>query len=176
MTEFNISTEVKLEVSVHIRKAKEEDIRKLEWHGEYTKYRLLFERSYQEMLAGKRILLIAEMNHYPIGRLFIQLKSAFPRIADGRSSAYLYSFQVMDIFQNMGIGSQLLFTAESLLCSRKFRQVTLAVAKDNEKATNFYLKHHYHHFAEDPGKWEYIDHEGLKQLIEEPSWLLRKQL
>jgi ribosomal protein S18 acetylase RimI-like enzyme len=159
-----------------IRAMSAEDLQKLEWYGQYRHFRNVFARSYHDQAMGKRHLLVADFNGFPIGRLFILLRSRNLVVADGKHRAYLYSFAVLDMFQSMGIGSHLIRAAEEVLIERGFSTATLAVAKENDGALRLYQRHHYRIFAEDDGRWRYTDHRGVVRQVVEPAWLLEKTL
>jgi ribosomal protein S18 acetylase RimI-like enzyme len=161
---------------VVLRLADGEDIPRLEWGGQYAHYRNLFRRAFREQLQGKRLILLADCNGYPIGQIFIQLRSRNGRIADGVRRAYFSSFRVLEMFQGCGIGTRLITEAEALVADRGFRQVTIAVAKDNRRALRLYERLGYHECGEDPGRWSYVDHRGIVRHVEEPCWVLKKVL
>ena len=165
-----------VEMPVTLRIAEQHDIPQLEWYGQYTHYRNLFRRAYREQLQGKRLLLIADCNNFPIGHVFIQFRSANLRIADGHNRAYLYSFRVMEIFRGQGIGTRLVEEAETLLVDRGFRWATIAVVKENLGALQLYERLGYKKFGDDSGRWSYRDHLGEIRYVHEPCWVLEKNL
>lgn len=165
-----------VELPIHIRLANQHDIPRLEWYGQYAHFRNLFRKAYREQLQGKRLIIVADCNNFPIGHIFIQLKSNNTRIANGVSRLYFYSFRVMEMFQGRGIGTQILTEAENMMIDRGFRYATIAVAKDNVAALRLYERLNYHKFAEDPGRWSYMDHKGNVKSVEEPCWILEKTL
>lgn len=165
-----------LHLPVAIRPLQAEDLPLLEWFGQYKHFRNLFLRSYQDQAAGKRELLVADVNGFPVGRLFILFYSRNPALADGRERAYLYSFAVIDMLQGLSIGTRLIQAAEQTIRARDYRWITLAVAKDNPGALRLYERHHYRIFAEDEGRWRYTDHRGIIRQVVEPAWLLEKDL
>ena len=163
-------------IPVRIRRLRRDDLRKLEWGDEFIHYRKVFLRNYQEQLKGNRLLLVADCNDYPIGRLFMQFKSNGGRLADGISKGYIYSFQVMALFRRQGIGSRMLSAAESIFAKHNFETVTIAVAKDNFGALRLYQRHGYAIFGQHDGRWQYRDHNNQIQQVDEPSWLMQKEL
>lgn len=165
-----------IQLPITIRLAKKADLVRLEWYGQYTHYRHVLRRSYREQKMGRRFMLVADCNGFPIGCIFIQLKSARRAIADGSQRAYLYSLRVMEMFRGMGIGTRLIQEAEALVMERGFRWTTIAVAKDNPDAQRLYERLGYRIFAEDPGHWSYIDHQGQTRRVHEPCWILEKCL
>ncbi len=176
MTALNRPT-VTLQLAVAFRLATYSDLPKLEWYGQYTHFRALFRRTYQEQLQHRRLMLVADCNDFPIGHVFIQLSSgAEPNMADGRRRAYLYSLRVMDMFQGQGLGSRLVAEAEVLAADAGFRWVTIAAAKDNPRARRLYERLGYRTFGEDEGKWNYLDHENRMRYVHEPCWVLEKRI
>lgn len=165
-----------VDLSVHLRLAVRDDLPKLEWYGQYTHYRHLFRRAFREQQLGRRLMLVADCNSFPIGQLFVQLRAADPKVADGVGRAYLYGFRVMEMFRGRGIGTALLEEAEALALERQFRWATIAVAKDNEGARRLYERLGYRIFRDDPGLWNYRDHEGNLRWVNEPCWMLEKEL
>ncbi len=175
MTAFEHSA-LLLEIPVVFRVAERDDLPRLEWFGQYTHFRNLIRRSFREQLNGRRLLLVADFNGFPIGQIFIQFQSMNSHIADGHSRGYFYSFRVMEIFQNQGIGSRLLQEAEAILIGRGYRWVTLSVAKDNPAALRLYQRSDYEVIGEDDGRWSYVDHRGTTRDVVEPCWMLQKGL
>ncbi len=175
MTNLDTDTHY-LRLPIVIRTANKEDVAKLEWYGQYTHFRNLLRRAYREQMLGRRLMLVADYNDFPIGQLFIQLKSNNRLIADGKRRAYLYSFRVMEMFRGQGIGTMLVNHAENFISNRGYNSVTIAVAKDNHGAIRLYERLGYGKFAEDSGKWSYTNHHGKTCYVHEPCWLLEKSL
>ena len=169
-------TTLTVEVPVTLRVAVQADLPKLEWYGQYAHFRQLFRRSFREQEAGRRLMLLAVVAEFPIGTLFIQFESNERRVADGWTRAYLYSFRVMEVFRGKKIGTRLIQEAERIVLDRGFRWTTIAVAKDNHSARRLYERLGYRTFKEDPGQWSYLDHKGHVHHVNEPCWLLRKDL
>jgi len=165
-----------IQLDVTIRKLRRDDLPKLEWYGEFKHYRRLFRRSYQGQVDGSRLMLVADVNDFPVGRLFIQFYSPKSRVSDGRTKGYLYSFHVMEMFRGQQIGTRLIHNAEAILRNRKFHKATIAVAKENIGALKLYQREDYVIYGEDKGQWQYYDHRGRVRSVNEPCWLLEKQL
>jgi ribosomal protein S18 acetylase RimI-like enzyme len=168
--QFNVN------LTIGIRQATKDDIKLLEWNGQYKHYRNLFRRSFKEQVQGRRYLLVADHNGYPVGRLFVQFKGRNRAMSDGAIRGYLYSFRVLDGLQGCGVGTRLIHAAEDVLLAQQFQVATIAVVKDNAGALRLYRRHGYEVFDEDDGKWHYHDHRGRIQHVYEPAWLLAKVL
>jgi len=163
-------------IPVILRTGTQADLPKLEWYGQYAHHRNLFRRAFHEQQSGRRLILIADSNDYPIGYLFIQFIRQEQVIDNGNRWAYLYSLRIMEMFRGYGIGTCLIQEAESIILDRGFQWSTLAVAKENHPAQRLYERLGYEVFAEDAGHWSYIDHKGMTRNVHEPCWLLRKSV
>lgn len=174
--EQTILSTISLNTDIVIRLATAEDIPALEWGGEFWRLRTRFEKAYEQQEAGHRLMLIAALNEYPVGRLIVQLARGNPAYVNGISRAYLYSLHVMMPLRRQGIGTALIEVAEQLLIERAYKWVTIAVAKDNDEALDLYRRLGYRIFREDPGQWSYVDPAGEEHQVEQPSWVLQKRL
>jgi ribosomal protein S18 acetylase RimI-like enzyme len=176
MTAFEQSAQYQLKMNVVVRPAIATDVQQLEWFGEYAHFRNLIQRAYDEQLAGNRLILVADLNGFPIGQLFIQYEAHNHRIADGYHRAYFYSFRIFHLFRGQGIGTYMLTYAQQLIYNMNYRYATIAVAKDNPDALRLYQRLGYRIIGEDSGNWTYVDHLGITQYVHEPSWVLEQKL
>jgi ribosomal protein S18 acetylase RimI-like enzyme len=167
---------VNITIPIQIRLAAVEDLPKLEWYGQYSHYRNLFRRAYREQLTGKRVMLIADSNNFPIGHVFIQFITPDLDSPQEYKRAHLYSLRVMEMFCGYGIGTRLLLEAENVVINRDFQQMMITVSKQNHGARRLYERLGYQIFADDPGNWSYIDHVGRVRFVHEPCWLLQKEI
>ena len=165
-----------LQMPVTFRLCAYTDLPKLEWYGQYTHFRSLFRRTYQEQLQRRRLMLLADCNDFPVGHIFIQLQGNDHTVADGRRRAYFYSLRVMDMFQGHGIGTRLIYEAEIMTADHGFKWATIAAARDDPRARLLYERLGYKTFAEDEGKWSYVDHENRVRYVHEPCWVLEKRI
>lgn len=159
-----------------IRPAIRTDVPKLEWYGMQAHTRAYIRQAFKAMLAGHRMMLVADLNGFPVGQIYIQFDSKTKQHADGYKRGYIYAFRVIDHLQRCGIGSALLCSAENSLIGRGFIIATLQVSKQNEDARRLYQKNGYRVFSEDPGHWYYIDHTGKQQEVNDPTWVMEKRL
>jgi GNAT superfamily N-acetyltransferase len=158
-------------VDVVIRNGTERDLPAMEWEGEYRRYRRLYRMAMDEAKAGRRFVLVAEVDGRIIGQIIAQLSRS-----DSAGTAYLYAFRVRPEWRNRGIGTRLILEAESALLGLGFRRVLIAVARDNPGARRLYERLGYSLFAVDSGEWSFVDDRGQLQQVVEPSWLLEKVL
>lgn len=174
MTILEEPTTLSIQIPVRLRIATAEDVPKLEWYGQYRHFRNLFRRTFREQQAGRRLMLLADVNNFPIGHLFIQFHD--DGWSDKPNRAYLYSFRVMEMFRGQGIGTSLLHEAEARIVERGIHIATIAAAQDNPGAKRLYERVGYRVYDEDSGSWSYVDHRGRVCHVNEPCWLLEKYL
>ncbi len=161
--------------SFRLRYATRDDLTDLEWKGEYTHFRRLYQEIFQNVSQGKALMWVVDEPEIGIiGQLFVQLESHRQELADGRQRAYLYGFRIKPAYRDRGVGSQLLERAEADLVKRRFRWVTLNVERKNLKALRFYERHGYRIISAEPGEWSYIDHLGRYRKVCEPAWRVQK--
>lgn len=161
---------------VIIRPIREIELPALEWEGAYTRYRKVFQQTYEDAVRGQRVMLVAVHGGQIVGQVFIQLSSTERRYADGYSRGYLYSLRVRPEWQAHGIGTRLLKSAETTLRARGFTTAVIAAGKDNPRARQLYERLGYRAFADDPGVWYFQDVNGLQQSVSEPCWVMQKRL
>lgn len=162
---------------VRIRPLLESDLPALEWDGEYAHFRRLYAEAFQRMQKKLAAHWVADLPGAGIiGQVFIQLSCDRPELADGRNRAYLYSFRIRPAYRSQGLGTLILNTVENDLRRRRFRSITLNVAKDNYAAARLYQRVGYVIVAHEPGIWSYADDDGIWHHMEEPAWRMEKRL
>jgi ribosomal protein S18 acetylase RimI-like enzyme len=167
---------VPIAARVTIRPAARDDLPRLEWGGAFWGLRNHFRQTFEGQLAGKNLMLIADLNGYPVGRLCLQFAARNPAYADGSTRGYLYSLHVMAPLRGFGIGSHLMQTGENVLADRGFTWATIAAAKNNPQALRLYKRRGYRPFREDSGRWSYVDPDGVEHTVNEPCWVLKKRI
>lgn len=164
-------------LNLRFRHVTREDLKALEWGGEYIHYRRIFLDAYYAAQRGDAVLWIADIPQEGIiGQVFISLNSTRQDLADGRERAYLYGFRVRPAYRNRGVGTHILQLIESDLTQRGFRILTLNVGQDNLSALRFYKRMGFRIVHSDPGRWSYIDHNGRRHSVNEPAWRMEKEL
>lgn len=162
---------------IQVREVTEADLAALEWDGEYTHFRRLYEEIFKSAGQGKAVLWLAEIpGQQVIGQLFVQLASNRTELADGFRRAYIYGFRIKELYRGQGLGTFMLQIAENDLTARGFRWVTLNVGRDNPKARQLYERCGYKVVAAEAGEWSYLDHRGERQFVHEPAWRMEKRL
>ena len=162
------------DLDVHVREATEKDLPALEWGGEFSRFRLVYQRAMKEANRGRQTLLVAECGDNIVGQLFILFNTVHADPRPVPYTGYLYSFRVKPPFRNQGIGGLLITRAEEILLEKDFRRVLIGVAKINDGARRLYERQGYRIIAEDPGEWSFIDHENQIQRVAEPTYIMEK--
>jgi ribosomal protein S18 acetylase RimI-like enzyme len=173
-----------LETSLHpawmnqvvIRNARKEDLPALEWDGEYSHFRVIYQDAFRRSQHGLSVLWVAELAPKLIAQVFIQLQCDRPELCNGIDRAYLYGFRVRPAFRSFGLGSTMLRKVERDLVERGFRFLTLNVARENLDAIRLYQRRGFHIVAPEPGRWQYVDEEGRTRDVHEPAWRMEKVL
>lgn len=167
---------ISLQLDVVFRPAEKRDLPRLEWYGQYTHFRRVFQHAYEDQLAGRRLMLLADVGGWPIGQIFMHFENTDNLSVPYSKRGYLYSLRVMDAFQGRGVGTALLYEAEMLLAERGYASISIACAKENPGARRLYERLGYRVFMEDSGRWQYVDHEGRTRRVSEPCWVLEKMI
>ena len=162
---------------IFIRPLSKKDLPALEWEGEYAHFRNVFNDLYKkiEQDTAKAWVAVTRENKM-IGQVFLQMTSERLELANGWDRAYLYSLRVRPEYQNLGIGSKLIWMVETTLLQMGFTRVTLNVARENLAAIRLYERLGFKIVAQEPGVWSYPDHHGVWRTVSEPSWRMEKQL
>jgi len=160
-----------------IRPIEKADLPGLEWDGEYTHFRRLYQQHYESSLGGNTLIWVAvNTDGEIIGQVFLLLLSKQRELADGVFQAYLFSFRIKPAYRDQGLGGFMLEMMEDYLRERGFRFLRLNVARANPLARHMYEKHGYRMIGPDPGVWRYQDQDGEWQTCREPAWKMIKKL
>lgn len=162
---------------LNIRHLRSADLPELEWGGQYAHFRRLFSDAYLRAKKGESVLWVVELpNAGIIGQLFIQLESPRNDLADGSRRAYMYAFRIRPAYRGSGVGTLLMDIAEADLKQRGFRRVCLSVARNNLAARRLYERLGFRVVSAEPGIWSYLDHRGRLREVNEPAWLMEKEI
>ena len=162
---------------VIIRKVEKEDLPALEWEGEYSHFRVIYQDAFRRSQRGLSVLWVAELpSKGLIGQVFIQLHCDRPELCNGIDRAYLFGFRVRPTFRGCGVGSRMMSVLERDLIERSYSYLTLNVARENLDAIRLYQRHGFHIVAPEPGRWQYVDDMGQTREVHEPAWRMEKIL
>lgn len=160
-----------------LRLLEEADLPELEWEGQFSHFRKLYQQHYKNYLAGSTLIwVVANQAGKVIGQVFIMLYAKDKEIADGKQRAYLFSFRIRDAWRGQGIGSFVMQFVEDYLRQKGFSWLRLNVAKGNLKAITLYKDRGYRIMGPDSGTWRYEDNNDKWQTVSEPAWRMIKEL
>jgi ribosomal protein S18 acetylase RimI-like enzyme len=162
---------------IQIRPLESDDLTDLEWEGEYSHFRTVYQNTFQRCLDEKALSWVAiHPDHGLIGQVFVQLECDRPELADGKERVYMFSFRIKPEYRNRGLGSQILEILETEIRKRGYSTITLNVSRENNDAIRLYERRGYKTVAADPGRWSYPDEKGCWHEVEEPSWRMEKNI
>ena len=162
---------------VKIRQAGQDDLAGLEWEGEYTHFRQVYNETYKRVQRGLALIWILELPKKGIlGQALVQLRSDRTELADGVTRAYIFAFRIRPSYRSHGLGTRLLWVIEADLKKRGYSWVTLNVARDNLRARALYERNGYIVVADEPGHWSFPDEKGIWHDVHEPAWRMEKRL
>ncbi|MEK6256027.1 MAG: GNAT family N-acetyltransferase [Chloroflexota bacterium] len=164
--------------NLEIRHLTSDDLVALEWDGEYTHFRRVYNQVYNRMRNGLALMWGADLQQVGlIGQAFVQFnRSSSPSIPNKSESAYIHSFRVKSSYRRMGIGSAIMDNIEGDLILRGYQSVSLNVSISNFSARSFYSHRGYSILESDPGEWSYYDDKGILRHMHEPGWRMSKDL
>jgi ribosomal protein S18 acetylase RimI-like enzyme len=137
-----------ISLPVTIRSCRPSDLPDLEWFGLLTEYRQTITEAFQRFQKGEILMLVAEVNHFPAGQLWVDLTKQREE-----SVGVLWALRVFIPFQDLGIGTRLIQSAEEGLKGLGFRISELAVEKDNPDAQRLYERMGYRVVRENIEEW-----------------------
>lgn len=146
-----------------------EDIRKLEWGGEFSEHREIIERAFSAQTAGSGLVLVGVVNEFPVAQLWV-------RFAGRDHPARLWAFRVMRPCQGLRIGGALLTFAENELAKRRFESCEIGADKSNVRARMFYERRGYRFVYGQVEDYSYVTPSGVARTGRADQWILHKEL
>ena len=154
-----------------IRSCELTDLANLEWFGLLTEYRETITTAFQRLQKGEILMLVAEANHFPAGQLWVDLTKRYEE-----GIGVLWALRVLIPFQNLGIGTRLIASAEEQLKALRFRMSELEVEKDNPRAQRLYRRLGYQVVADHIEEWDYTPPNGVPVHVINNEWIMHKSL
>lgn len=162
---------------VNIRLMREADLPELEWDGEYTRYRKIYQEIYRNFVKGISLPFVAETEtDGMIGQVFLTRKEPNPSYSPRAGSFFLSSFRIKPDFRGRGLGSRLMDICFREVRTHRLRDIFLNCSTDNNRARRFYEKHGFRIVRMDEGNWTYVNHEGIVVTEHQSAYLMRRTL
>ncbi|HET8654664.1 MAG TPA: GNAT family N-acetyltransferase [Longimicrobiaceae bacterium] len=158
-------------LDAEIRLTRQEDLSDLEWFGLYTCHRALIREAFERQESGEMLMLLAEVNDFPAGQLWIDLRrpASLP-------AAYLWALRVFPVLRGAGLGSRLLEAAERALRRLGVAAVEIGVELDNSRAGALYERRGYRPLRQERERCEFTAPSGKRVRFPVDMRILRKPL
>ena len=171
MFDCHTHDEFGIKLDVRVRLCVEDDLPQLEWFGLFTEHREIIESAFARQARGDNLMLLAELNRFPIGQVWIDLaKRRY------RECALLWAMRVLPPLQGQGIGSRLLRSAERVIRARGFPAVEVGAERSNPAARRFYERQGYRVIGAEQETYSYTSPWGVPITVRLDEWVLRKTL
>ncbi|WP_119459368.1 GNAT family N-acetyltransferase [Rhodospirillaceae bacterium SYSU D60014] len=154
-------------LDVAIRVCTERDLTPLEWFGLFTEHRNIIRAAFEAQKQGRGLMLVADLNGYPIGQAWIDFT---------KESAVLWAIRVLPPLQGAGIGTRLIVAAEEVARRRGFAHTRIGVEKDNTDARRLYERLGYRLTGSLQEECRYTTPEGVPMCVLVDQWVLDKPL
>lgn len=158
-------------IQVRIRPCVRADLPKLEWFGMFAPHQGLIKEAFERQEKGENLMLVAEVNDFPAGQIWIDLARK-----RAEAAGVLWAMRVFPAMQKLGIGSRLLQAAEAVLAAGHYDWAELSVTKENPSAKQWYERRDYRVMAEEVNQYNFITPDGFEARIAEDAWVMRKPL
>ena len=109
------------------------DLRPLEWDGLFTDHREIFERVHGEQLAGRQVMLVADVGGVPLGQVWIDVHGGQPR-----GAGVIWALRVHPSLQGRGLGTRLLAAAQDVIRAHGLGSAEIAAETNNPGARRLY--------------------------------------
>lgn len=150
-----------------IRLCTEEDLPGLELFGWFTQHRELFREEYERHMRGEVRMLVAEVNGWIAGQVWVDLAKPVPLI---------YALRVFPLLHGCGVGTRLVHVAERITGEAGFVAVEIGAEKDNPGALRLYQRLGYRIVREQQHGYDYVAPDGTAAHVPIDEWVLRKPL
>jgi GNAT superfamily N-acetyltransferase len=166
-----MKTRFSLELQLKIRHCARQDLPQLEWFGLYTEHRQLIEDAFQRQQTGEVIMLLADLDGFPVGQAWLDLTAR-----SAESVGVIWALRVFPLLRNHGIGGRLMIAAEQLLLEKGYRWSELTVDKHEPRARRLYERLGYRSLGSTEGLLSYTTPEKKSVALNLQLWILRKPL
>lgn len=153
-----------------IRLCRIDDLDQLEWFGLFTPHRQLIRDAYKAQQHGDGLMLICELNGFPVGQIWIRLAPQPP------GSGLLWALRVLEPLRGLGLGTRLIAAGETALLRHGCRRAEIGVEKDNPRARHLYERLGYKIDREEKEGQTYVTADGRSETRPIDQWILTKPL
>lgn len=167
---MHIIAQFPLTLEATIRPSRSDDLERLEWFGMFAAHRRILQETYQAQRRGDGLMLVCELNGFPVGQVWIRFAGHPP------GTGLIWALRVLEPLRGIGLGSRLIAAAEAALLRSGCRRAEIGVEKDNPAARRLYERLGYTMDHEVTERQRSITPDGQfeTQLIDQ--WILAKPL
>lgn len=162
---------MQLAADVVVRPALERDLTELEWFGLFRTHRRMLHDTYKAAKRGEQIMLVADLNGFPIGQVWIDLV-----VKPDAETGAIWALRVIPCLQRLGVGTLLIAAAEDAIRSHGFHTAEIGADMDNPGARRLYERLGYAVVSTWSGEYSYTTPEGILIRGDSEQWILRKSL
>jgi GNAT superfamily N-acetyltransferase len=118
---------------VTIRRCTDQDLEGLEWYGLFSAHREIIHAAFDAQRRGDGLMLVADVHGFPAGQVWIDLVRR-----RAKRVGVLWAVRVYPFLCSLGIGRQLVESAEQALRALGYLWSELGVERDNPDARRLY--------------------------------------
>ncbi|HEX2866651.1 MAG TPA: GNAT family N-acetyltransferase [Ignavibacteriales bacterium] len=163
--------QTQITLNVKFRACRYGDLENLEWFGMFHDHRNIICESFRRHRAGGNYMIIAEVNSFPIGQVWIDLEKK--RLAN---AGIIWALRVMPPFQRLGIGTDLIRISEEYLKRKHYSICEICVEKSNTSARKLYERLGYSLISEIKEEYSYVTPASETVNCISDEWMLQKVL
>ncbi len=165
------SEQFSIQAAIKLRPCGREDLPRLEWFGMFAMHRQIICQTFAAQQRREAMMIIADLNGWPVGQIWIDLASKSPEAA-----GVLWAFRVFPILQRLRIGTRLILSAERFLAQRGYSFAEIAAEKSDSIARRLYERLGYQLTGAERVEYSYTQPDGTIVHVPLDEWLLRKEL
>lgn len=162
---------VRLQLEIEIRPVTRRDLPTLEWHGLFWAHRALIAEAFARQQRGEVLMLMADHRGEAAGQVWLD----FVRRRKDRI-AVLWALRVHPLLRGLGLGRELVHTAEECARERGFDRVELEVEPNNVRARRLYQRLGYEPGGTTTARMSWERPDGVVERATQQHLLLRKPL
>lgn len=161
----------RLDLKINYRQCRQEDLLDLEWFGMFYEHRNIILEQFSRHQKGHNHMIVAEVNSFPVGQVWIDIEKK-----KREKTGIIWALRVLQPFQNLGIGSELIRISEEYLKRINYSTAEICVLKDNEQAKKLYERIGYRLICEVTEEYSYLTPSGVLITGISEEWMLQKKL
>lgn len=161
----------RIQLDVAIRPCVSADLPKLEWFGLYWAHRQIFEEAHLRHKAGENPMLVADLNGFPVGQVWIDLTASTEE-----GVGIIWALRVFPFFQGCGLGGRLVRAAEHVIRQSGGTIAELGIEPSERDLAPYYLRLGYTEVGTRTEARAFVTPDGRELRESLPQRIFRKPL